>query len=120
MDQTPTRAIEPPFGLRWERVGDVSVLIIEGEVDLLTGPAVRTKLESIAPGTSVVIDLCETSFMDSSGLRLMLAATRDLGARVHIACDPGGPVRRLFDMVLGTPTEALRLFASRADALAAF
>lgn len=57
--------------------------------------------------------------MDSSGLRVMLNATRNLDGRVHIACVPGGAARRLFDVVLGTPTEALKLFASRAEALAA-
>jgi anti-anti-sigma factor len=112
-------ATEPPFSLRWEGVDEVAVLVIEGEVDLVTVPAVRKELDSIAQTSSIVIDLCETSFMDSSGLRLMLEATRALEGRVHIACVPGTAVRRLFDVVLGTPTEALKLFASRDEALAA-
>jgi anti-anti-sigma factor len=111
---------EPPFTLRWERVEDLAVLVIEGEVDLVTVPAVQKELDSIAHTTGVVIDLCETSFMDSSGLRLMLAATREFDGRVHIACVPGGTVRRLFDVVLGTPSGALKWFASRDEALAAF
>ena len=120
MSQTPETATEPPFNLRWEGVDEVAVLVIEGEVDLVTVPAVRRELDSIAQTTGVVIDLCETSFMDSSGLRLMLAATRELDGRVHIACAPCSAVRRLFDVALGTPTGALKLFASRDEALAAF
>jgi anti-anti-sigma factor len=99
---------------------EVAVLVIEGEVDIVTVPAVRKELDSIAQAKGVVIDLCETSFMDSSGLRLMLAATRERDGQVHIACVPGGAVRRLFDVVLGTPTGTLKLFASRDEAHAAF
>ena len=99
---------------------DVAVLVIEGEVDLFTVPAIRKELDSIAHTAGVVIDLCETSFMDSSGLHLMLAATRELDGQVHIACVPHSAVRRLFDIVLGTPTGALKLFTSRDEALAAF
>ena len=120
MSQTRETAAEPPFNLRWEGVDEAAVLVVEGEVDLVTLPTVRKELDSIAQTTSVVIDLCETSFMDSSGLRLMLAATRELDGHLHIACVPGSAVRRLIDVVLGTPTEALKLFPSRDEALAAF
>jgi anti-anti-sigma factor len=120
VSRTPETATEPPFNLRWEGIQEVAVLVIEGEVDLVTVPAVRTELDSIKQTTGVVIDLCETSFMDSSGLRLMLEATRQLDGQVHIACVPGSAVRRLFDVVLGTPTGALKLFADRDEALAAF
>ena len=112
-------AIEPPFGLRREDEGDVVVVVVEGEVDLVTAPALQKELDSIAPGTSVVIDLCETPFMDSSGLRVLLAARQALDERVHIACVPGGPVQRLFEVALGT-AGALKLFATRSGALAAF
>jgi anti-anti-sigma regulatory factor len=67
----------------------------------------------------VVIDLCETSLMDSSGLCVLLAASRALDERVRIACVPDGPVRRLFEVALGTPG-VLKLFATRKEALAAF
>ena len=118
MTSSPATAIEPPFGLRREDEGPVSVYVVEGEVDMLTSPEVESELDSIAPGTSVVIDLCETSFMDSSGLRVLLAVTDDLDGRVHVACSPDGPVRRLFEVVPGTST-ALKLFETRGEALAA-
>jgi anti-anti-sigma factor len=105
--------------LRRQDVGDIAVLVVEGEVDLVTSPAVEKELDSIAPGTSVVIDLCKTTFMGSSGLHVLLDATARLDERVHIACVPSGPIRRLFDVVLGV-SEALKVFETRTQALAAF
>ena len=66
LSRTPETATEPPFDLRWECVEEVAVLVIDGDVDIATVPAVRKELDSIAQATGVVIDLCETSFMDSS------------------------------------------------------
>lgn len=112
-------AIDPPFNLRREDVGDVAVVVVEGEVDMVTAPALQEELESIAPGTSVVIDLCDTPFMDSTGLRVLFAAGQAPDGRVHIACGPSGPVARLFEVVQGTHTLP-EVFATRGEALAAF
>jgi len=106
--------------MRWEDVADGAVLVIEGEVDLsprrqCEGHSTRLRVER---GLSLISP--KRRFMDSSRLRLMLDATSNLDRRVHIACVPSGAVRRLIDVVLGTPTAALKLFASRGDALAAF
>ena len=119
MNVIPATAIAPPFALRREAEGDVAVFVVGGEVDLVNAPALQKELGSITPGTSVVIDLCETSFMDSSGLCVLLAVTRALDERVHIACVPDGAVRRLFEVALGTPG-VLKLFATRQEALGAF
>src|SRR5215210_6504537 len=111
-------AIEPPFRVRREDTGVVAVLVVEGEVDLVTAPALQLELESIAPGCDVVVDLCETPFLDSNGLSVLLAATRARDGRVHIACVPGGPVRRLLEVAQGA-SEILKPYESRRDALAA-
>jgi anti-sigma B factor antagonist len=105
--------------LRREDVGDVAVLVVEGEVDLVTAPTLETQLDSMPPGTSLVVDLCELTFMDSSGLHVLLDATNRLKGRVHIACVPSGSVGRLFELVLGTD-EALKVFETRTQAVAAF
>jgi anti-sigma B factor antagonist len=117
---TPSRraSTEPPFSVRREDTGGVAVLMVEGEVDLLTAPALQHELESIAPGCDVVVDLCETPFLDSNGLRVLLAATLARDGRVHIACLPAGPVRRLFEVAQGA-SELLNVYESRRDALAA-
>jgi anti-anti-sigma factor len=112
-------AIDPPFRLRREDVGDVAVVVVEGDVDIVSASALQQELDAIAPATSVVIDLCDTRFMDSTGLRVLFAARQDLAGRVHVACVPGGPVARLFEVVQGT-SDVLRVFATRGEALAAF
>ena len=76
-------AIDPPFNLRREDVGDVAVVVVEGEVDMVTAPALQEELESIAPGTSVVIDICDTPFRDSTGLWVLFAARQPDGACPH-------------------------------------
>jgi len=112
-------ASRPPFNVRRETVAEVAVLVVEGDVDVGTAPTFQSELASIPPGTRVVIDLCETPFMDSSGLRVLLAASLALDGRIHIACVPGGPVRRLFEVAQGS-SELLRLYDGRSEALAAF
>jgi anti-anti-sigma factor len=112
-------AIDPPFSVRREDARNAAVVVVEGEVDMATAPAIQDELASIAPGTSVVIDLCETLFIDSTGLRVLFAATDARDGRVHIACVPSGPVARLFEVVQGT-SDVLKQFATRGEALAAF
>ena len=109
-------AINPPFNLRREDARDVAVVVVEGEVDMVTAPAIRQELESIAARTCVVIDLCAVPFMDSTGLRVLLAARQ--ARRIHIVCGPDGPVTRLFE-VAQVP-QLLNVFATRNEALAAF
>lgn len=111
-------AIDPPFSLSREDAGGVAVVVVEGEVDVLTAPAIQRELESIEPWRSVVVDLCDVPFMDSTGLRVLLGATSARDGRVHIACLPDGPVARLFEVVQG-PSQLLNVFATRGEALAA-
>jgi anti-anti-sigma factor len=116
----PSGSVGPRrFNVRRENAGEIAVLTVEGDVDVGTAPTFRKELESIPRGTSVVIDLCETPFMDSSGLRILLAASLALERRVHIACPPRGPVGRLFEVAQGA-SELLRVYDSRSEALAAF
>jgi anti-anti-sigma factor len=112
-------AITPPFSVRREDAEDVAVVVVEGEVDIVTAPAIQRELESVGPGTSVVVDLCDTPFMDSTGLRVLLAARRALDGGVHLACVPNGPVARLFEIAQGA-SQLLNVFATRGEALAAF
>jgi anti-sigma B factor antagonist len=110
-------AIEPPFSLRREDAEGAAVIVVEGEVDIVTAPELRAELDSLVPDGDVVVDLCETPFMDSTGLHVLLAANSAMAGALHIACVPGGPVRRLFDVAHAGDT--LKLYASRSDALAA-
>jgi anti-anti-sigma factor len=78
------------------------VVVPQGELDIATAGAVEQEVEQlVARGfASVVLDLRELAFIDSSGLRLLLrldAAARAEGFAFAIReCD--GPVRRLLEL----------------------
>jgi anti-anti-sigma factor len=51
------------------------VVTVSGELDLATADRLWTRLEPlIGPGTVVVVDGTEMTFLDSSGLRVLLLA----------------------------------------------
>ena len=63
----------PPTVERWSD-GNVTVVKITGEVDLATVGAVERELDPLmqTPPDRVVFDLSGVSFMDSSGIALLL------------------------------------------------
>ncbi|MEU2512759.1 STAS domain-containing protein [Streptomyces syringium] len=58
--------------------GDWAVLQVSGEMDLVTSPAVRQHVhDAVAEGRrSLVLDLGEVRFCDSSGVGVLIAARR--------------------------------------------
>jgi anti-anti-sigma factor len=77
------------------------VLAVSGEIDIATAPTVERELrQAEASHDFVVIDLSEVSFMDSTGLHLIVAANRRLserGGRLFVV--EGSPqIRRLFEV----------------------
>jgi anti-anti-sigma factor len=103
------------FGLHREDEGDVPVLVVQGEVDVATAAELRKALKSL-DGTGV-IDLCETAFMDSTGLQVLLTTSREFDGSLHIACLPDRPVQRLFEVTAAN--DLLKVYESRTAALAA-
>jgi anti-sigma B factor antagonist len=90
---------------------DVAVLNVHGEIDLETAPALRETLLPVLERQTgpVVVDLSEVSFMDSTGLHLLVDTLRQLEAqnrRLAIVCREGGHVHRLLALIglLGTLT----------------
>jgi anti-anti-sigma factor len=85
--------------------GDRWLVSLEGEHDVSTAEDLRTKLRAIfRTGTTVVIDLSETTFLDSSTLRVLIEADRyaheQACERVGVVVDKGGgPAERLFALV---------------------
>ena len=70
-------------------------------------------------GEPVLIDLCDVSFMDSTGLGVLMNALRRLeyvDRQLLIACSPG-PVRRVF--TLTRLSDQFAIFDSAHAALAA-
>lgn len=82
---------------------DWAVLAVSGEVDLATVPELERAIKGILEsdgGSNLVIDLSETSFMDSTGLRVLVMANRDFndGGRDLAVLVKPGPISRLLDV----------------------
>ncbi|HEX4692017.1 MAG TPA: STAS domain-containing protein [Solirubrobacteraceae bacterium] len=57
--------------------GDRAWIALHGELDLATVDEVRARLDALrAEGRPVVLDLDQLTFMDSTGIRLVLEAVR--------------------------------------------
>jgi anti-anti-sigma factor len=86
-------------------------LIVEGEVDLAAADALRDALlGSAAAGTSVV-DVSGVTFIDSTGLHVLLTAARALnGTGPLVVRSPSRAVRRLLSIALpdGAPEIEVR------------
>jgi anti-sigma B factor antagonist len=78
-----------------------TVVTVTGELDLATTPALEAELERTSSGPEVVIlDLRGVSFMDSTGLSLLVKAQRraeDSGQRLAIVRG-GAQVQRLLSL----------------------
>lgn len=86
---------------RREEPGAIA-LELQGELDLMTSPKFATVIgESIRLASkNVVVDLTGLSFIDSSGLHVLLNAQRRLtrhSRRLVVRCGPG-PVRRAIEL----------------------
>jgi anti-sigma B factor antagonist len=72
--------------------GDAFVVILTGEVDLHSAPALEQALEGVVAlgGTSVALDLAEVSFIDSTTLEVLLRyheRLRDRGGELVVVTD---------------------------------
>lgn len=81
-----------------------AVLSVRGEVDLATVGRLGEVLAPVLEQGSgpVVLDLCEVSFMDSTGVHLLVDAHERLAPqsrRLAIACREDGQVHRLLALV---------------------
>ena len=99
MHDEPAAREPDPLGLHLHRLDrHRMVLYVAGELDRLTAPVLVAfldeRLERERPGTSLTIDLTETSFVDVGGLNALLDVQHRAGIRgivVHV-----GPCRAPF------------------------
>ena len=77
--------------------GDRTVIAVSGEVDIATSPNLRSELEAALDAQELCVDLCDTTFMDSSGIHVLLDIHRLAEGRMTIVCPPGA-VRRVLDL----------------------
>jgi anti-sigma B factor antagonist len=74
----------PEFALQEDALdADRHVVAVRGEIDLFTAPELKQKLtDAIEGGKSrIVVDLTETSFLDSTALGVLIGAVKRLRSR---------------------------------------
>ncbi len=94
--------LEHPLTIEVHRDGDEVTLTLTGELDPHTAPMLAEELEAAAHdgATSVVLILSGLGFIDSSGLRVLISANRDItdrGGRLVLR-SPSETVRRLLEI----------------------
>lgn len=101
-------------------LGAAPGLSVQGQVDMATAPELDERLEAAIRESvgAFVLDLSGVSFLDSTGLKILLRARGLLGRedRALVVVCPHGPVRRVFE--LSGLSTVFALYASR-DAAAA-
>ena len=88
------------FAIRWRRAGeDAYAIAVEGELDLFRAPELKDVfLQRVAAGArSIVVDLSQTTFLDSTAAALLIALPQLIGGRgeVAIACEAPHVLRTL-------------------------
>ena len=89
-----------------ERADDGTTLRVEGEVDLMTAPSLANAIaeaEAAGVDSDLTLDLREVTFMDSTGLRVLLEARERLSpgapGGLRLLVTEGGSVERLLELV---------------------
>jgi anti-anti-sigma factor len=97
----------------------VRIVSLAGELDLATTPIAEGPLfGELAAGRDVLVDLTGLSFIDSSGIGLLIRAFRaDGGSRMHTVIVRDSQVDRVFRLV--GLDRAMPLHFGREEALAA-
>lgn len=72
--------------------GDLTVVVVVGEVDVYTASVLREKLSEVIDGdhADVVVDLTGVGFLDSTGLGVLVGAlkkVRGFGGRLQLVID---------------------------------
>lgn len=80
------------FGVTTAREGDFTVVAVAGELDVYTAPVLEETLGDLVDGGKVtlVVDLSEVTFMDSTGLGLLIKAlkwTREKNGALHVVAN---------------------------------
>jgi anti-anti-sigma factor len=113
-----TRQQRPSFGGETFEIDGIAVVIVRGEVDMMSAPQFEALVdEAILDGgvpRPVVVDLDECTFMDSSGLAVLLRTRGRVEGGPVIACSGGAPAARVLELAARS---LLERYETRADAL---
>jgi anti-sigma B factor antagonist len=80
--------------------GDPVALVVDGQIDAHTAPELDGVLIGLPGDRSVTVDLSSVTFIDSSGLRVLVRADKrlDAGGGDLTLLRPSEPVRRLLEI----------------------
>jgi anti-sigma B factor antagonist len=115
----PPPQVAPLLAIDIEDSGGASIVALSGELDLSTIPRMAAPLmEQVRQRRAVLVDLRKLIFIDSSGLGVLIEASRESnGNPLHVVIGPGSQVERIFGITgIG---EAMPVFSDREQALAA-
>ena len=111
-------------GIRTDRVTERGLVVVpSAALDLASVPCLRTAIEDAqAVVASVVLDLSEVSFIDSSIVGVIASANKDVarleaGSQLVVVSPPGSHPRRVLDMVKAETF--VRVYDDRTAALTA-
>src|SRR4051812_38967736 len=108
------------LSLQDDACGNVRVIRAEGELDLQSAPDLCATLGAQNGHRSVLLDMTRVEFCDSTGLKALVDASRELGIarrRLVVVVPGDGAVRRLVAMT--GAEEFLEIAPSRAVGLTA-
>jgi anti-anti-sigma factor len=108
--------------IRDELEGDVPVVVIEGEVDASNSAEIGSRLRDALSnqGTVLIVDLTETTYIDSAGINVLFKLALELHERqqqLHLVVAEISPIARMLKIV--GLDEAVPTHPTRDAALAA-
>lgn len=91
------------FIVKEERTGDKATIVCAGELDIATAPSVEKAVENVfgsQPPATLSLDWSGLTFMDSTGIRLLLTIVkRAASSNVDLLWNLGEPAQRALDAV---------------------
>jgi anti-anti-sigma factor len=95
--------VDPPeFGISVVAANSAATLQPTGEVDMATAAQLRDRLEAVIDASTgdVVVDLVDVTFLDSTGLVVLLAAHQQLEAQARrlVVRNPSRFVNRVLEL----------------------
>lgn len=90
-----------PFRVTTEPVEGACLIRAAGEVDMSSVGALRLELDAARrEGDAVLLDLSDVTFLDSTGLQLLVEASRESATTdwAFFIVRPSGPVLRLIEL----------------------
>jgi anti-anti-sigma factor len=88
-------ATRDSYEVAWTPIGDHSVLVLDGELDIASAQHLDTQLRRLQQAGPVAVDLHGLDFLDSTGAAALIAAhQRAAGPGAFVVLNGSGPAHR--------------------------